>query len=818
MRTDARFKQDNPYQQNICAELVYLLYSQAVSAIIGTMIIATFLVCSLYKVIPDHKVFGWYAIMLTMAVVRYVVVKIYMRRLPPPTEQRFWRRVFSTMALFAGVCWSFAGSYLMPPDPAYQVLIACALSGVTAGAIPFFSGSRTACALFVIPILSTFALWSFLQGGVAHLTLSVIVISYLILLLVSATKTNNVIYNAVRLKFANDELVSHLTAAQQQMVVTNQSLNQAAEERSRAEERLRESEEQYRLVTDALPVMIAYIDTDLVFRFNNKAYESSFGKPLESITGRSIQEVFNADTLRIFMENYAKLTTTTSHSFETIIRFENHDERYVSITMIPHVKDNVLQGMFTLISDMTPRINYMATHDALTDLPNRTLFMSRFSQALQRGEDNSTRVALLFLDLDNFKNINDTQGHDIGDMLLVSVAARVNGCIRGTDTLSRLGGDEFTIIIEDIDTNTLVKTAHRICQAFNEPFQLPMHEVFITTSIGISVFPADGVDTQVLIKSADLAIYRAKEKGKNTFEFYTSALNDQFQRKATLEMHLRTAIENHELNVYYQPIIDMASNTIVSVEALLRWHSPELGAVSPVEFIPVAEESGLIVPIGEWVLREVCKQNSIWENARIFPKKLHIAVNLSARQFKEAKLVEQITAALAESGQSGDFLTLELTESLIMQDIESNIVVLQKLKALGIVISIDDFGTGYSSLSYLHRIPIDIIKIDRSFITDVLHGGSSADAIAIITAIIALSHSLKKKVIAEGVETVAQYDFLHSLDCDQIQGFLISPPVPVLEVTAFLQRAFTYENYLKFRRFDKEYQDKRWTEYLSKHN
>jgi PAS domain-containing protein len=257
MQSDSRYKQDNPYQQNICAELVYLLYSQAFSAITGTMIIATFLAFSLYKVIPDYKVFGWYSLMLVMAVSRYVVVKLYMRRLPPPSEQLFWRRVFCAMALFAGVCWSFAGFYLMPPYASYQVLIACALSGVTAGAIPFFSGSRMACALFVIPILSTFALWSFFQGGEAHMILTLIVISYLILLLISASKTNDVIYNAVRLKFVNDELVSHLTAAQKQMVITNQSLNKAAEERSRAEERLRESEEQYRLVTDALPVMIA---------------------------------------------------------------------------------------------------------------------------------------------------------------------------------------------------------------------------------------------------------------------------------------------------------------------------------------------------------------------------------------------------------------------------------------------------------------------------------------------------------------------------------------------------------------------------------
>jgi diguanylate cyclase (GGDEF)-like protein/PAS domain S-box-containing protein len=818
MRSELLKEHDNQYQQNIAAELVYLLYSQAKPAIIGSLFVATFLTYSLYHVVPDRALFGWFGLMVTMTVMRYWLVKMYLKARPVAADNKMWWKLFVCMTGFAGVSWSLAGAYLMPGNDIHQTFIACSLAGVSAGAIPFFSGSRVACAVFVIPVLMPFAMWCFIQNDITHNVLGLLTISYLFLLLISCFRTHKVIYNAVKLKFENDALVLNLTSTQNQMVIINNSLQAAATERKHAEELLRESEEQYRLVTDALPVMIAYIHNDMVFGFNNKAYESWFEKPLSEITGKHVADIFNPETYAVFLENYAKLKNNKPYTFETIIQFHDRDECYVSITMIPHIKDNAQQGIFMLISDMTPRINYLATHDALTDLPNRSLFTARFSQALKHAEINNTRVAVLFLDLDNFKNINDTQGHDIGDMLLISVANRVKKCLRNTDTLARLGGDEFTIVLEDISHDNLIKVSTKICESFTEPFQLPNHEVFITTSIGISVYPTDGKEMQGLIKNADMAIYRAKERGKNRFEFYTPIMNEHFQRKITLETNLRTALENNELNVFYQPVIDIGSNTITSLEALLRWENPLLGSISPVEFIPVAEESGLIVSIGEWVIRQVCEQNLIWQKSTLLPQKLRVAVNLSARQFRETTLVDQIVAILTETGMSGEYLTLEITESLIMQEMDSSIKVLKKLKDLGIIISIDDFGTGYSSLNYLRRFPIDIIKIDRSFITDIDNDDNSADAIAIITAIIALSHSLKMKVIAEGVETIPQYNLLRSLDCDQIQGFLISRPVPVQEITAFLQRAFSYDNYLKFRRFDKDYADKRWEEFNSKPN
>jgi diguanylate cyclase (GGDEF)-like protein/PAS domain S-box-containing protein len=809
-------KSESRYQQNIAAELVYLLYSQAKPAIIGSMVVSSFLTFTLYSVVPADKLFCWFGLMMVMTSARYLLVKIYLKRRPPPVESPRWFHLFVLMAAVAGVSWSLVGFYLMPQSEVHQTFIACSLAGIAAGAVPFFSGSRLACIVFVTPVLVPFAFWCMLQGNVPHEILGGLTFAFILLLFISCFRTHAVIYNAVKLKFENDTLVTNLTAAQKQMSIINNSIREEAAERRNVEEMLRESEEQYRLVTDALPVLIAYIDTDMVFRFNNKAFETWFERPVTEITGKPIKDMFNHHTYVAFIENYSKLSGNKSHSFETIVMFHDKDECYVTITMIPHIKDGVMKGVFTLISDMTPRINYLATHDALTDLPNRSLFNARYSQAIKYAHKAGTCVALLFLDLDNFKNINDTLGHDIGDLLLVSVAKRVKSCIGSADKVARLGGDEFTIILEDTSTDKVRTTAAKICSSFAEPFEIANHDIFITTSIGISFFPSDGTDTQILIKNADMAIYHAKEKGKNTFKFYTPNLTEQFQRKITIETHLRSALENKELQVFYQPIIDVHTNTISSLEALSRWDSVKLGAVSPVEFIPVAEESGLIVTLGEWVLRQVCQQSLAWQAEATFPKKLRIAINLSSRQFKESRLVEQITTVLHETGVSGDHLTLEITESLIMQDIDSSIKVLKRLKDLGIMISIDDFGTGYSSLSYLRRFPIDIIKIDRSFIADIDKTDNSADAAAIITAIIALSHSLKMKVVAEGVETIPQYNFLRSLKCDQIQGYLISRPVPVHEITAFLERAFSYENYLKFRRFDKDYADKRWEEFNSK--
>lgn len=428
------------------------------------------------------------------------------------------------------------------------------------------------------------------------------------------------------------------------------------------------------------------------------------------------------------------------------------------------------------------RLTYLANFDTLTDLPNRTLLCDRLAQALTRVPWSKRLVSVLFLDLDRFKNINDTLGHAFGDRLLKAVAERLTGCIREGDTVARLGGDEFVLILDNLaKPGDTLNIAQKILTALSAPFNLDGRELYITTSIGIAVYPNDGKDYETLLKNADTAMYRAKEQGKNTYQLYSPALNAKVSERLALENSLRRALERKEFRLHYQPIVDLTTDRVIGTEALIRWERAEVGIVSPAEFIPLAEETGLIIPIGEWVLRTACAQNKTWQSAGLPP--IRVAVNLSASQFHRQDLPQTIAGTLDEIGLDPKYLGLELTESIIMRNAEATAVALRQLNALGMEISVDDFGTGYSSLSYLKRFPVTTLKIDRSFVRDVT---TDADDKAIVSAIITLAHSLKLKVVAEAVETEEQLRFLRSLGCDQMQGYLFSKPLTVEGMTRLL--------------------------------
>lgn len=394
-----------------------------------------------------------------------------------------------------------------------------------------------------------------------------------------------------------------------------------------------------------------------------------------------------------------------------------------------------------------------------------------------------TLLAVFFVDLDNFKYINDTMGHDNGDRLLKVTAERLSGCVRSGDTVARQGGDEFVVIVASPTVSDhATSLAAKILAAVDRPFSIQEHEFVLTCSIGISIFPRDGEDVQTLVKNAEVAMYRAKEQGRNTFQFFTAAMNARSLGRLTMEKHLRRALEQEELMVYYQPKVNLCSGRMASMEALVRWQSPELGMVSPVNFIPLAEETGLIEPIGEWVLRTACRQNKAWQDADLPP--LTVAVNLSARQFRQQNIATLIGQVLGETGLAPRWLELEITESMIMQEVDRAREILNEFKAMGISLAMDDFGTGYSSLSYLKRFPFDKLKIDQSFVRDIT---SDPDNAAIAKAVIAMAHSLHLKVIAEGVETVGQLNYLHSHGCDEIQGYYFSRPVPAAEFECLLR-------------------------------
>ncbi|MHB1258299.1 MAG: putative bifunctional diguanylate cyclase/phosphodiesterase [Thiobacillus sp.] len=429
------------------------------------------------------------------------------------------------------------------------------------------------------------------------------------------------------------------------------------------------------------------------------------------------------------------------------------------------------------------RVEYLAYHDGLTGLPNRSLFSKLLGQSIHQAHRHNRQLAVLFLDLDHFKHINDTLGHEAGDQLLQEVANRLKACLRDSDTVARLGGDEFVVLLPELDEGKYVSAvAQKILSAVARPFILVGEEFRVTASIGISTYPQDGLDEQTLTKNADIAMYQAKEEGKNNFQFYSEKLNALSLERLTLESSLRHALEYHEFQLHYQVKQDIHSGRITGMEALLRWQHPDLGTVAPMQFIPVAEETGLIVPIGRWVLSTACMQNVAWQKQGL--PHLSMAVNLTPRQFYDGNLLADLTAILAASGMDAHLLELEITESLLMRDVEKTMRILTGLKDMGIRIAIDDFGIGYFSLSTLKQFPLDTIKIDRSFIRDIANVAEDKD---ITEAIIAAGRALSLTVVAQGVETKEQAEYLLQNACDEFQGFYLNKPVPADQIAELLR-------------------------------
>ncbi len=538
----------------------------------------------------------------------------------------------------------------------------------------------------------------------------------------------------------------------------------------------------FRAMIDQVPDYLFVKDTESRFVVANRAVAADLGLKPKELIGKTDFELHPRELAARFFADEQKVISSGEPllDIEEFVVDVSGSKKWLSTSKVPLRNDlNEVIGIVGVSRDVTERksaedqIHFLAHHDALTGLPNRTLLMDRLSQALLQAQRNDRRATAIFIDLDNFKMINDSLGHNAGDTLLRIVAERMVECVRATDTVVRLGGDEFVVLlIDQADSPNVALVLDKIRAAISEPIPIEGRLLHVTCSIGLATFPEDGTDAETLLMNADVAMYRAKERGRDNVQFYAAEMNIAAHERRVLQEGLRTGLERNEFALVYQPQVDLQSGRIFAVEALARWNHPELGVVAPARFIPIAEESGLIVQLGDWVLREACRQNKAWQDAGMPP--ITICVNVSARQFREKRWVERVTDALKESGLEAKYLELELTESLLMQDMPQAIATMQELQATGVQFAIDDFGTGYSSLSALKNFPVARLKIDQSFVRNLPHDANDR---SIATAVISLGQKLNMKVIAEGVESAEQLAFLKDHNCDEMQGYLFSQPI-----------------------------------------
>lgn len=569
--------------------------------------------------------------------------------------------------------------------------------------------------------------------------------------------------------------------------------------------RLLKSENLHRYIVNKSPDIVYMLNADGNFTFVNERMEKILGYSKHDVLGKHYSTIIHEDDLMMAEYTFNERRTGKRATVDIEIRLKCKDDtastnsRSFDTRLLPITINSFgiykstetnekFIGTYGIARDITDKkesekiIHFQAYHDTLTRLPNRTLLNDRLVQAISQAKRNNTKLSVMFLDLDRFKNVNDTMGHMIGDNLLQAVAERLKKCLRECDTLARIGGDEFTIILPEIhgrDDSKLI--AEKIIDALKAPFNLNNQEIFISTSIGIANYPGDGETRELLLKHADIAMYAVKNEGKDGYRFYTHEMNKDLTDNITLENDLRYAIEKDQLRIHYQPQVDAITHEIVAVEALLRWDHPERGTILPSEFICVCEESGLIQSIGDWILESICKDLKVWNDTGLaIPR---VAVNMSAKQLEHPDIINSIKTTLKKYNITGDMLEFEITESVLMKDIENVINVLNQLSSMGAKIAIDDFGTGYSSLNYLQKLPIDTLKIDRSFVSAMEY---DQGAMSIIKAIIAMAKGLKLHIISEGVEELRQMEQLKALGCYNMQGFLFSPPVSMASVTELL--------------------------------
>ncbi|MBI5891737.1 MAG: EAL domain-containing protein [Nitrosomonadales bacterium] len=675
-------------------------------------------------------------------------------------------RIFRLGVVVAGAVWGSAGFLLYPADhPQYVMFLIFALAGMTAGGVASFSADLISAVAFSLLISLPISIRLFVAGDALSVTMGLAVSLYLVFMVASLRRINRNVYENITLRI------------------------QAAAR----EGKMRESEERYRLLLSHLPVGIFHYDTNLVVTYCNDQFADMLHNSVDNIVGlemKLLKEQSILPSLRKALEG--ELGYYEGHYLATY----SDAEGWVYMTCAPSLDGSgKIVGGIAIVQDVTEhktameKINSLAFYDPLTDLPNRRLLLDRLQQALASSARSGKEGALLFIDLDNFKALNDTLGHDMGDLLLQQVAQRLIACVREDDSVARLGGDEFVVMLEDLGELDLVAAAQteaigeKILATLGKPYQLAAHEYRCTPSIGATLFNGHQLAKEELLKQADIAMYQAKKAGRNTIRFFDQQMQDAVTARVLLEGELRKALEKQQFHLHYQIQVDRLHRPI-GAEALLRWMHPERGLVMPDQFIKVLEETDLILPIGKWVMETACARIGVWQLDSL-TRNLTLAVNVSATQFHQPDFVAQVQAAVERHGINPVMLKLELTESMLLKNVDDTIITMNALKDIGVQFSLDDFGTGYSSLQYLSHLPLDQIKIDRSFVRDIATDSSDKE---IVGTIIAMAQNLYLDVIAEGVETEEQRQFLLGNGCNQFQGFLFGKPVPIEQFEAALKQ------------------------------
>jgi diguanylate cyclase (GGDEF)-like protein/PAS domain S-box-containing protein len=774
-------------------EQIRLLFRFSLVGYLATLLVVFILGAILWDHLARPLLFAWFVAISAITVGRYALYKLFINRVPPASELALWEKRFLVGSFLTALCWAAIATVLLPDAAhlAQRLTVVMLVTLLVTGAVGYYAPHPFAFKITAFVGLVPFAVSLGYSGDRVQMFLSGAILVLAGVLPYVHEKLHKALVDSLAVRQDKAVLASELEVERVRLQEANDALAGEMVERLKAQQAELIAGQKLRMHFERTP--LAVIEWDLAHRVTawNPAAEAIFGYSEGEAMGRGAGDLVvpaaNETAVATMWEELSHTRDGTKVTFDNVTRTgrDIHCEWYNTPLVDPGGR---IVGFASLVQDVTERLNtertihYMAHHDALTGLPNRRLMQDRLNQAIMQARRKQRHVAVLFLDLDRFKLLNDTLGHDTGDFILKDVARRLASCVREVDTVSREGGDEFVVILPDLEHPEHARiVADKIVREFARPVEIGGQEIHISTSIGISHYPNDATDVNHLLKHADSAMYQAKDAGRNTIRFFTSDLNFLLSRRLEVEGRLRKGIENEEFFLRYQPQVDMASGRIVGMEALIRWNDPVKGEVLPKEFISIAEELGLIIQLGDFAFRTACHQLKAWEAEGIAD--VTVSVNISPRQFMSSKLVPTILAAVRDTGVDPRRMEIEITESMAMMSLEQSIESLEQLRLVGIGVAIDDFGVGYSSLAQLMRLPASSMKIDRSFIEKMPEDSS---CVSITEAIIAMARSLKLRVVAEGVETAPQLAFLQENLCDAYQGYYFSRPLTAVDATALL--------------------------------